>query len=346
MPFSCAASSASAICRAIASASSIGKPARRRARARRRAGRPASRLRPAPAPAPRDAVDVLDAVDRADVRMIERREHARFALEARQPIGVGDEGRRQDLDRDVAPQLRVARAIHLAHAARAEQRQISYDAEPPADERSAAVASGHQRRDAANRRRREIRPPSGACASSASTSRVAARRRRRRPPPRTPRARAASRSSAASTQRPRPAASASERSSPRLAFSSRSSQSFASRQSRLTCRSNVQHLGGLLDAQAAEEPQLDDADLPRVDRGQAVSARSRATTSDRPVQAQSRARRSNVTRSRAAAALLIAARARMIDEDAPHQPRRDAEEVRAILPAKPVWRRSAGGTLR
>ena len=47
----------------------------------------------------------------------------RFALEPREPIGVGGERLGQDLDRDVAIQLRVARAIDLAHAAGAEGRQ-------------------------------------------------------------------------------------------------------------------------------------------------------------------------------------------------------------------------------
>ena len=87
MPCSCAASSASAIWRAIGSASSSGSgPLRRCARR-------ASALRPAPAPARDAAVDVLDAVDRGDVRMIERGEHLRFALEAREAVGiVGDRG--------------------------------------------------------------------------------------------------------------------------------------------------------------------------------------------------------------------------------------------------------------
>ena len=38
-----------------------------------------------------DAVGVLEAVDRADVRMIQRGEHPRFALEARQAFGIGRE---------------------------------------------------------------------------------------------------------------------------------------------------------------------------------------------------------------------------------------------------------------
>ena len=37
--------------------------------------------------------DVFEAVDRADVRMIQRRQHPRFALEAREPIGIGGERR-------------------------------------------------------------------------------------------------------------------------------------------------------------------------------------------------------------------------------------------------------------
>ena len=52
--------------------------------------------------------------------MVQRGEHLRLALEPRQPLGVGDERLGQDLDRDVAVEPRVARAIHLAHAAGAE----------------------------------------------------------------------------------------------------------------------------------------------------------------------------------------------------------------------------------
>ena len=41
----------------------------------------------------------------------------------RATLRVGCEVRREDLDRDVAPQLAVARAIDLAHAAGAERRE-------------------------------------------------------------------------------------------------------------------------------------------------------------------------------------------------------------------------------
>ena len=71
----------------------------------------------------------FEAVDRGDVRMIQGGEHFRFALEARQPIGVGGERGRQDLDRDLALELRVGRPIHLAHAAFADRRGDVVDAE-------------------------------------------------------------------------------------------------------------------------------------------------------------------------------------------------------------------------
>jgi len=45
-----------------------------------------------------------------------------LALEAREAIGILREGCGQRLDRDVAPEARVAGAIDLAHAAGAERR--------------------------------------------------------------------------------------------------------------------------------------------------------------------------------------------------------------------------------
>ncbi len=60
---------------------------------------------------------VFEAVDLGDVRMIERGEDLRFAMKAREPIRVAGERIRQDLQRDVATELGVAGAIHLAHSA-------------------------------------------------------------------------------------------------------------------------------------------------------------------------------------------------------------------------------------
>ena len=64
----------------------------------------------------RDAVRFFQAVNAADVRVIQRRERLRFTLKAGDPLGVRDERFRQNLDRNVATQLSVARPIDLAHA--------------------------------------------------------------------------------------------------------------------------------------------------------------------------------------------------------------------------------------
>ena len=87
IPCSCAASSASAICFAIGSASSSGIAPR------------AMRCDEILAldqlhHEGLDAVGVLQPVDRGDVRMIQRGEDFRFALKARQPVGVSRERRR------------------------------------------------------------------------------------------------------------------------------------------------------------------------------------------------------------------------------------------------------------
>ena len=149
MPFSWAASSASAICRAIASASAIGRPGVSAFATERSARRLAVALNGPPLIGDplrerlaldqfqheaAHAVRFLDAVDRPDVRMIQRGEHPRFALEARTPLRVGRERRRQDFDRDLAPERVVVCAVHLAHATDAEQRANRVDAETLTDE--------------------------------------------------------------------------------------------------------------------------------------------------------------------------------------------------------------------
>src|SRR5262249_43820421 len=64
---------------------------------------------------------LLDAEDLRHVRMVERRERARLALEPPRALFVLGEGLGQDLDRDLAAELRVLRAVHLPHRARAER---------------------------------------------------------------------------------------------------------------------------------------------------------------------------------------------------------------------------------
>ena len=48
--------------------------------------------------------------------MRERGHRLRFTLESRQALGIRGEQFRQDLDRDVAIELVIARPIHLSHA--------------------------------------------------------------------------------------------------------------------------------------------------------------------------------------------------------------------------------------
>src|SRR4029079_1020461 len=71
----------------------------------------------------RDVAEVLDPVDRGDRRMVDGGEQPRFPLEP------GEEGRvlrecvGEDLDRDVSPEARVARAVNLSHPALPERIQ-------------------------------------------------------------------------------------------------------------------------------------------------------------------------------------------------------------------------------
>jgi len=57
---------------------------------------------------------LFDAVDLRDVRVVERCERACLALEAHQTVGIVGERLWQDLQRHVAVEPRIARAIHLA----------------------------------------------------------------------------------------------------------------------------------------------------------------------------------------------------------------------------------------
>ena len=56
-----------------------------------------------------------------DMRVIQRRQHLRLPLEACEAIGIEREALGQHLDRHVALQSRVARAIDFAHAAGADR---------------------------------------------------------------------------------------------------------------------------------------------------------------------------------------------------------------------------------
>ena len=55
------------------------------------------------------------AVDLRDARVVERGQRPRLALESLSPVHVAGKGVGQDLQRDVAIELRVAGAKHLSH---------------------------------------------------------------------------------------------------------------------------------------------------------------------------------------------------------------------------------------
>ena len=87
------------------------------------------------------AAEFLEAVNGADVRMIERREHLRLAAEPGDPIGIVCKALGQELQRDVAPEPGVARAEHRPHPSGADRRDDLVRAE-----RSAGF-EGHRRQE-------------------------------------------------------------------------------------------------------------------------------------------------------------------------------------------------------
>ena len=87
---------------------------------------------------PTNPVRFLQAVDVGDVWMIQRGEHLRLALEPGKTIRIGRYTVWQDFDCNVAIELRVARAIDLAHPAPAERSEDFVRAE------ACAGSEGHE----------------------------------------------------------------------------------------------------------------------------------------------------------------------------------------------------------
>ena len=78
------------------------------------------------------ALRLFDGIERHDVHVVEGGDGARLALKADEPIGIASQLRGQDLERDLAPQLRIGRAIDLPHAAGAKRSADDVVAEPGA----------------------------------------------------------------------------------------------------------------------------------------------------------------------------------------------------------------------
>ena len=77
----------------------------------------------------RGAPFLADVEERADVRMGESRDGARFTVEAFAELRVGGQRLGEHLDRDGAIEARVSAFVHLAHTARANLRGNFIDAE-------------------------------------------------------------------------------------------------------------------------------------------------------------------------------------------------------------------------
>ena len=77
-----------------------------------------------------------------DVGMVERRERVGFAVEASEPIGLLRERVGQNLQRDVAMELRVVGAIDLPHAADTQQRSDVIDADRLPDQIHSQMPNG------------------------------------------------------------------------------------------------------------------------------------------------------------------------------------------------------------
>src|SRR5260370_30926117 len=72
---------------------------------------------------------VADVMERADVRMVERRDGLRLAFEAHAGIAAPGQARGQDLDRDRAVEPRVPGLVDLPHPAGADRRDDLVGAE-------------------------------------------------------------------------------------------------------------------------------------------------------------------------------------------------------------------------
>ena len=81
-------------------------------------------------PAANAGREFTDVVERADVRMLELRDVARFAFESLAPRGIVSQRRRHHLDRHGAIEARIRGSIDLPHAALADQAKDFVGAEP------------------------------------------------------------------------------------------------------------------------------------------------------------------------------------------------------------------------
>jgi hypothetical protein len=111
-------------------------------------------------------LSVLQAINRRDMRMVQRSQHVRFAFESGQARRIARELRRQDFDSHFPAELGIAGAINLAHAARTERTDylVMLQTRPRGQGHIGCYCSVHRRHEGAFRRFRAriIDPCSGA----------------------------------------------------------------------------------------------------------------------------------------------------------------------------------------
>jgi len=84
----------------------------------------------------RDTIRVFNAINRADVRMIQRSEELRLTSKPSETLGISGNRFWEHFDGDVALKLRVTRAVDFAHTAATERSKDLVGAEAGAgDER-------------------------------------------------------------------------------------------------------------------------------------------------------------------------------------------------------------------
>jgi hypothetical protein len=75
------------------------------------------------------ATSFFEAVDLRDLRVVQRRQCLGFALEAGDPVSIMRKGIVQNLDRDLAAKVGIARTVDVAHAALANRGHHFVDSE-------------------------------------------------------------------------------------------------------------------------------------------------------------------------------------------------------------------------
>ena len=145
MPRSCTTASASSTAQAIGHDVGVGQRSAREARRERLPGQQFHDEEIHP-------VLLAHVMNRADVRVIERRDGAGLPLEAFPPLGISGHGRRQHFDGNITPEPGIVRPIDLAHPACAERAADHVWSERGAvlECHGAGVSRKARERDAAN----------------------------------------------------------------------------------------------------------------------------------------------------------------------------------------------------